>query len=120
MNPATMRVLYAAVILVGAFLSFEIQPLVGKMVTAGFGGSAAIWGVCLLYFQAILLCGYTLTYLWPDLLRADKVLSTCVCCTGLGCLFKPARTPAGWGADTQGDVAQTLLLMLASHLAFPA
>ena len=118
MNPATARFLYATVIFVGAFLSFEIQPLVGKIVTAGFGGSAAIWGVCLLFFQSVLLFGYSLTYLLSRLSPPKQSLAyAAIVLVSAACLNLPE--PSAWGADTQGGVAITLLTVLASHLAFP-
>ena len=118
MNPTTMSFLYVAVIFVGAFLSFEIQPLVGKMVTAGFGGSAAIWGVCLLFFQSALLGGYTLTYILARLTaRSQSIAYLVVVVSSAACLSLTG--PGGWSAGTEGDLARTLLVMLATHLAFP-
>ncbi|MGL1311235.1 hypothetical protein ACSTKO_24800, partial [Vibrio parahaemolyticus] len=60
---ALARISYGLTIFVGAFLMFQIQPLVGKVVTAQFGGVAAIWCVCLMFFQTALLTGYLLTFL---------------------------------------------------------
>lgn len=54
---------FTIAVFVGAYTLFQIQPLVGKIVTAQFGGASAIWCVCLLFFQTALLGGYTLTYL---------------------------------------------------------
>lgn len=54
---------FTAAVFVGAYTLFQIQPLVGKIVTAQFGGASAIWCVCLLFFQTALLAGYTLTFL---------------------------------------------------------
>lgn len=49
---------YAAVIFVSAFLIFLVQPLIAKQILPWFGGSAAVWGTCLLFFQSALLAGY--------------------------------------------------------------
>jgi hypothetical protein len=35
-----------------------VQPLIGKMILPWFGGSAAVWTTCMLFFQSILLLGY--------------------------------------------------------------
>ena len=40
-----------------------IQPLAGKIILPKYGGGAQIWCVCLFFFQAILLLGYTIAYL---------------------------------------------------------
>ncbi len=50
--------LLGSVIFLGAFLVFQVQPLIGKAILPWFGGSAAVWTACLLFFQAALLLGY--------------------------------------------------------------
>src|SRR5580693_2384740 len=50
--------LYAVTIFVSAFLLFEVQPMVGKIILPWFGGSAAVWTTCILFFQLLLLAGY--------------------------------------------------------------
>jgi len=49
---------YAATIFVSAFLLFLVQPLVAKQILPWFGGSAAVWTTCLVFFQTALLAGY--------------------------------------------------------------
>jgi SAM-dependent methyltransferase len=50
--------LYAVTIFVSAFLLFLVQPVVAKQILPWFGGSAAVWTTCLVFFQAALLAGY--------------------------------------------------------------
>lgn len=50
--------LYALTILVSAFLLFQVQPVIAKIILPWFGGSAAVWTTCLLFFQMELLLGY--------------------------------------------------------------
>ena len=50
--------LYALTILVSAFLLFQVEPVIAKIILPWFGGSAAVWTVCLLFFQLVLLAGY--------------------------------------------------------------
>jgi spermidine synthase len=42
----------------GAFLLFGIQPIAAKRLLPWFGGSAAVWITCLVFFQIVLLAGY--------------------------------------------------------------
>ncbi len=49
---------YGLTIFLSAFLLFQVQPLIGKMILPWFGGSAAIWTTCMLFFQLTLLLGY--------------------------------------------------------------
>ena len=50
--------LYALTILVGAFLLFQVQPVIAKIILPWYGGSAAVWTTCLLFFQLVLLLGF--------------------------------------------------------------
>ena len=51
--------LYAATIALSAFLLFLIQPIIARQILPWFGGSAAVWTTCLVFFQVLLLVGYT-------------------------------------------------------------
>lgn len=57
-----LAALYAVVIFGNAFLLFLVQPLIGKAILPWFGGSASVWTVCMLFFQAVLLAGYGLAH----------------------------------------------------------
>ncbi len=54
--------LYAVTIFLSAFLLFQVQPIIAKMILPWFGGSAAVWAACLLFFQVTLLLGYFYTH----------------------------------------------------------
>jgi hypothetical protein len=49
---------FAVAIFTSAFLLFQVQPLISKIILPWFGGVAAVWTVCLLFFQVVLLLGY--------------------------------------------------------------
>ncbi len=46
----------------GAVLLFLVQPMVARAVLPWFGGSAAVWTTCQLFFQVLLLAGYGWTH----------------------------------------------------------
>ena len=50
--------LYASTIFVSAFLLFQVQPIIAKIILPWFGGTAAVWTTCMLFFQVLLLGGY--------------------------------------------------------------
>jgi SAM-dependent methyltransferase len=50
--------IYAATIFVSAFLLFLVQPVIAKQILPWFGGTAAVWTTCLVFFQSALLAGY--------------------------------------------------------------
>lgn len=47
----------------GSFLLFGIQPMLGRTLLPSFGGSAAVWTVCLAAYQVLLLVGYGYAHL---------------------------------------------------------
>ena len=58
----------AAAIFSGSFLLFLIQPMLGRTLLPVFGGSAAVWSVCLAAYQVLLLAGYAYAHglaAWP-------------------------------------------------------
>ncbi|MDB6092526.1 MAG: hypothetical protein JWM32_88 [Verrucomicrobia bacterium] len=50
--------LVIAAVPLAAFLSFAIQPIMGKRLLPIYGGSSATWLGCMVYFQFALLLGY--------------------------------------------------------------
>ncbi len=62
-RPEGSLLLAAATIFLSAFLLFQLQPMVGKLVLPWFGGSAGVWTTCLLFFQTLLLLGYLYSHL---------------------------------------------------------
>ena len=54
-------ILYALTIFTSAFLLFLVQPILAKQILPWFGGSAAVWTTCLVFFQFLLLFGYAYT-----------------------------------------------------------
>src|SRR5262245_5617140 len=56
-------ILYAATIFLSAFLLFQVQPLIAKIILPWFGGTAAVWSAALMFFQLSLLAGYVYAHL---------------------------------------------------------
>ncbi|MEI8207159.1 MAG: fused MFS/spermidine synthase [Kiritimatiellales bacterium] len=52
-----------AVVFTGSFLLFGIQPMLGGTLLPSFGGSAAVWTVCLAAYQTLLFVGYLYAHL---------------------------------------------------------
>ena len=59
--------LYAVTIFLSAFLLFQVQPLIAKVILPWFGGSAAVWTICMLFFQVLLLAGYVYSHAYVRL-----------------------------------------------------
>ena len=103
---------YAATIFLSSFLLFLVQPIIAKQILPWFGGSAAVWTTCLVFFQAVLLAGYGYADLTTRLgLRRQAMLHVGLLVVSLACV--PILASSGW--KPQGDeepVGRILLLLL--------
>src|ERR1700733_10737924 len=52
------RMLFGCAIFLASFLLFLVEPMAAKQLLPIFGGSAAVWITCLVFFQTALLCAY--------------------------------------------------------------
>ncbi|VEG92445.1 spermidine synthase [Legionella spiritensis] len=57
-----IRVLFSFSLFLSALLLFVIQPMVAKSLLPVYGGTPAVWAVCMLFFQCLLLISYG--YAW--------------------------------------------------------
>ena len=105
--------LYAVTIFVGAFLLFEVQPLIAKFILPWFGGAPAVWTVCVLFFQAMLLVGYAYAD-WVIKLGRRAQAAVHLTLLALGCLSLPIVPAERWkfaGASTADPTWQILVLL---------
>jgi len=56
-------------IFLSAFLLFQVQPIIAKILLPGFGGVASVWITCMLFFQMVLLGGYVYAHWIISILR---------------------------------------------------
>ncbi|MFM8932709.1 MAG: hypothetical protein ACKOS8_12640, partial [Gemmataceae bacterium] len=54
--------IFAATIFTSATILFLVQPMVGKILLPYLGGTPAVWNTCMLFFQALLLAGYSYSH----------------------------------------------------------
>src|SRR5689334_23733302 len=90
------RLLFAATIFLGAFLLFLIEPLFAKMILPWFGGSAAVWATCLVFFQSALLLGYYYADVVSRRLTMRQQVFVHVALLASSLLFLPIAPGARW------------------------
>ncbi|MCC7069775.1 MAG: fused MFS/spermidine synthase [Deltaproteobacteria bacterium] len=74
-----MWALFAAPIFLAAALLFVAEPMVAKTLLPVLGGSPAVWNVCVLVFQTLLLFGYAWAHLLARLPgRAERIVHAMV------------------------------------------
>ncbi len=113
------RLLFAKTIFLGAFLLFLIEPLFAKLILPWFGGSAAVWATCLVFFQTALLLGYlyadaTTRRLPP---QRQSVLHLGLLLVSL--LWLPIAPQAFWSTHIQIDPAWRILGLLTFSIGLP-
>jgi len=103
---------YAGTIFLSAFLLFLVQPIIAKQILPWFGGSAAVWTTCLVFFQSILLAGYAYADLGTRLgMRRQTILH--VALLALSLLTLPILASDAWKpAGDEEPIARILLLLL--------
>ena len=109
----------AATIFVSAFLLFQVQPIISKMILPWFGGSPAVWTTCVLFFQLVLLAGYAYAHL---LIRSVPPARQGVVHGLLLALaiFTLPITPTEWWKPRDGSLpALRILFLLAAKVGLP-
>ncbi len=115
---ALSRVLYAVTIFVSAFLLFSLEPLIAKRILPWFGGSAAVWSTCLVFYQTALLAGYVYARLITRLpARIQAIIHIAVLASSLALL--PIGPSARWKPSPMEDPSWLILAMLTVSIGVP-
>jgi hypothetical protein len=119
---------YAITIFLSAFLLFQVQLLLGKYLLPWFGGAAAVWATCMLFFQVLLLAGYAYAHWLTShfALRWQRRLHLLVLLASLGALIvlaaswgAPLLPDAGWKPPDSAAPMRRLLQLLAVAVGLP-
>ncbi|WP_153557658.1 spermidine synthase [Roseimaritima sediminicola] len=110
---------FAAATLLGAFLVFQVQPIISKAVLPWFGGSPAVWTTCMLFFQVLLFGGYlyahflsrTFTPRVQGLIHASLLI--------LAVILLPINPTGEWKPLGDEQPVLHLLGLLAVHVGLP-
>lgn len=111
--------LFAICIFWGAFLLFQVEPLIGKFILPWFGGSPAVWTTCMLFFQVLLLAGYAYAHFSLDHLSPARQGQLHILLLLLALATLPITPTAGWKPETGDHPALTILLLLSSSVGLP-
>jgi hypothetical protein len=110
---------YACTIFLSAFLLFAVQPMIGKIILPWFGGSAAVWTTCLLFFQAALLAGYFYADRSTRWLRPKHQATLHIALMAVSLALLPILPSPTWKPSHAGDPSLRILLLLAATIGLP-
>ena len=111
--------LYAAAIFLSAFLLFQVQPIIARIILSWFGGTAAVWTTCMLFFQIGLLAGYFYSHSLIKRLapRTQSILHIALLVLSLAAL--PILPGEAWKPQGTENPTVRILLLLAATVGLP-
>jgi SAM-dependent methyltransferase len=110
---------YAATIFLSSFLLFLVQPLIARLILPWFGGTAAVWTTCMLFFQTLLLAGYAYAHAADAKLepRRQALLHTVL--LALALLTLPIAPAERWKPLGTEEPISHILLVLGASVGLP-
>src|SRR5271157_677364 len=111
--------LYALTILVSAFLLFQVQPVIARIILPWFGGSSAVWTTCLLFFQLVLLLGYLYSHALVRYLKPRAQMIVHVALLSASAMALPIYPSVAWKPAAPNDPILRILGLLAATVGLP-
>ncbi len=109
----------ALTILVSAFLLFQVEPVIGKIILPWYGGSAAVWTACLVFFQVALLAGYLYAHALVRYVKPRAQAAIHVTLLVLSLLTLAVYPSASWQPQNSGDPTWSILALLGRTIGLP-
>jgi SAM-dependent methyltransferase len=110
---------YALTIFTGAFLLFQVQPLIGKYILPWFGGGPGVWTTCLLFFQMLLLGGYAYAHFSSTRLKPKGQAALHLALLVLALALLPITPAESWKTHLAGNPTWHILLLLTATIGLP-
>jgi hypothetical protein len=111
--------LYAVTIFLSAFLLFVAQPLVARQILPWYGGSAAVWATCLVFFQSVLLLGYAYSDFVIRRLAPSRQFMVHAAMLAISLAWLPIAPDAQSKPAGSGNPALPILGLLAATIGLP-
>ncbi|MBC7819956.1 MAG: fused MFS/spermidine synthase [Planctomycetaceae bacterium] len=111
--------MFALTTFLSAFLLFQVQPLLSKAILPWFGGSPAVWTVCMLFFQVTLFCGYVYAHLVTRYLPKTGQAALHILLLGIAASLGPMTPAASWKPGQADDPTARILMLLAVCVGLP-
>jgi hypothetical protein len=110
---------YPVAVFLGAFLLFQVQPMLGKAILPGFGGGSVVWTTCLLFFQLLLLGGYLYAHLLTGRLSPKLQAGVHLGLALLSLTFLPIGVSTSWRSLGAQDPTWHILASLGASVGLP-
>ncbi|MFA5190320.1 MAG: fused MFS/spermidine synthase [Verrucomicrobiia bacterium] len=116
-----MIYLFSATLFFSATLLFLVEPMVGKMILPLLGGTPAVWNTCLVFYQTVLLLGYSYAHFSTQWLGLRRQSLLHLVLMALPLFVLPIRISDGAVASlpSAGNPIPWLLQLLGSTVGLP-
>jgi hypothetical protein len=111
--------LYALTIFLSAFLLFQIQPMIAKMILPWFGGSASVWITSMFFFQVTLLGGYLYAHWSVRTLKPKSQAAVHISLLAASLLLLPVAPSLAWKPSGTEDPILRILGLLTVSIGLP-
>jgi hypothetical protein len=111
-KPRATAALYGGAVFLAAFLLFQVEPIMGRLILPWFGGSAQVWTVTVLFFQVVLVIGYLYAHLLVRWLRPRAQLFVHVPVLLASLLVLPILPAGSWRPAGSEDPTLRILGLL--------
>jgi hypothetical protein len=112
-------VVYTSAIFVSALLLFSVQPLFTKMVLPRLGGSPAVWSVAMVFFQSLLLAGYSYAHFLMRIKKRAIPVAVHLVLLVLALLTLPLSIAGSFGEPPNSGYPFWLLALFAVSIGLP-
>ena len=110
---------YAVTIFISAFLLFQVQPMIAKIILPWFGGSAAVWTTAMMFFQLSLLVGYLYSFCSIRYLKPKQQAYLHIALL-LACLvLLPISPSLSWKPEADSNPTLRILGLLTATIGLP-
>jgi len=110
---------YALTIFAGAFLLFQVQPLIGKYILPWFGGGPGVWTTCMLFFQVVLVGGYAYAHVVSRRLNPRKQAALQLALVAAALVMLPITPGDAWKPSASDSPTWRILALLAATIGAP-
>jgi hypothetical protein len=112
-------VLFAITIFLGAFLLFQVQPIMGKYILPWFGGSPGVWTTCMLVFQILLFAGYSYAHLLSKWLVLKSQILFHMSLLALAMCTLPIAPDVAWKPSPESSPIWLIMCLLICKVGSP-
>jgi hypothetical protein len=107
-----------ATIVLSSFLLFMVQPILAKQILPWFGGTSAVWTVCMVFFQCALLAGYLYAH-WLQGRSCKTQRTVHLVLLAAALLTLPIIPSVGWKPSGDTEAAARILGLLLATVGLP-